>query len=67
MKNSVCSGCHMILPAQFENDVRRGAAIHFCPYCSRILYFEDSMLEESPSVSFSEDDFGHFADFDEEE
>lgn len=67
VKNSVCSGCHMILPAQFENDVRRGAAIHFCPYCSRILYFEDSMLEESPSVSFSEDDFGHFADFDEEE
>jgi uncharacterized protein len=40
VKNSVCSGCHMQLPAQFENDVRNGEKILFCPYCSRILFYE---------------------------
>ena len=68
VKNSVCSGCHMFLPAQFENDVRKGATIHFCPYCSRILYFEeDNMPTESPTATFSEEDFGHFADFEDKE
>lgn len=68
VKNSVCSGCHMFLPAQFENDVRKGTTIHFCPYCSRILYFEeDDMPMESPMAAFSEEDFGHFADFSEKD
>ncbi|OQY37218.1 MAG: hypothetical protein B6229_08785 [Spirochaetaceae bacterium 4572_7] len=39
--SGVCSGCHMTLPAQFANDVRRGDEILFCPYCSRILFHED--------------------------
>ncbi|MCF7933243.1 MAG: nucleic acid-binding protein [Spirochaetia bacterium] len=38
---TVCTGCHMTLPAQFVNDVRRGKDFMFCPYCSRILYFEE--------------------------
>lgn len=41
VKNGVCSGCHMILPANFANEVREGADINFCPYCSRILYYEE--------------------------
>ncbi len=39
--DTVCTGCHMTLPAQFVNDVRKGKDFMFCPYCSRILYFED--------------------------
>jgi hypothetical protein len=31
----------MILPMQFVNDVRRGDGVLFCPYCSRILFFEE--------------------------
>jgi predicted nucleic acid-binding Zn-ribbon protein len=41
LKRGVCTGCHMILPMQFVNQVRTGEGILFCPYCSRILYFED--------------------------
>lgn len=42
VKGSVCTGCYMILPAQFVNEVRSGNKIIFCPYCSRVLYFEES-------------------------
>ena len=41
VRNGVCSGCHMILPANFANEVREGDEICFCPYCSRILYYEE--------------------------
>ena len=59
VKSSVCTGCHMRLPAQFENDVRNGEEILFCPYCSRILFFEES--EEEP-LFFHDDDAGSLAD-----
>lgn len=42
VRGSVCTGCYMILPAQFVNEVRSGNRIIFCPYCSRVLYFEES-------------------------
>ncbi|MGP1508861.1 MAG: zinc ribbon domain-containing protein [Sphaerochaeta sp.] len=52
----VCEGCHMTLPAQFVNDVRRSTLseensneeeeINFCPYCSRILFYEETGDEE---------------------
>ncbi len=38
----VCSGCQMILPSQFVNEIRKGEKILFCPYCSRILFYEES-------------------------
>ena len=41
----VCSGCHMILPAQFVNDVHDGEEIMFCPNCSRIIFFQDEEKE----------------------
>lgn len=43
--DGVCSGCHMILPAQFVNNVRNGQEIMFCPNCSRILFFQDEEEE----------------------
>jgi predicted nucleic acid-binding Zn-ribbon protein len=42
IKGNVCMGCHMILPVQFANEVRIGEDFVFCPYCSRILYYEES-------------------------
>ncbi len=53
VRNSVCTGCNMQLPAQFENDVRRGDDILFCPYCSRILFY-DSEEEEQEAVGEEE-------------
>lgn len=41
--NGCCSGCHVILPMQFVNEVRNQDKIRFCPYCSRILYFQSGM------------------------
>lgn len=47
VKNGVCTGCHMILPANFANEVREGENIKFCPYCSRILFYEEVSEEQS--------------------
>jgi len=44
LRKGVCTGCNMILPLQFVNEVRSNTddLPHFCPYCSMILYHEDS-------------------------
>jgi len=35
-----CQGCRMRLPPQLYNQIQRHDAIHFCPNCQRILYYE---------------------------
>lgn len=52
----VCEGCHMTLPAQFVNDVRRKDEIKFCPYCSRVLYYEESEDSEHLDALFDASD-----------
>ena len=64
VKGNVCDGCHMILPAQFANDVRTGDKIVFCPYCSRILYYQE--IEEGEDEYFQMDDTGSLADLGED-
>jgi len=60
IKGGVCMGCHMILPAQFANTVRQGEEIVFCPYCSRILFYEES--EQGEEDFFYEEDSGSLSD-----
>jgi predicted nucleic acid-binding Zn-ribbon protein len=62
IKGGVCTGCHMILPVQFANDVRLGEDIVFCPYCSRILFHEES--EVSEESYFNIEDSGSLSDLD---
>ncbi|WP_028973575.1 zinc ribbon domain-containing protein [Spirochaeta cellobiosiphila] len=63
IKKGTCSGCHMLLPAQFVNDVRGGEGILFCPYCSRILHWEQSVADEEVMIEgISEEDAGGLAD-----
>jgi len=50
VRGAVCTGCYMILPAQFVNEVRSGNRIIFCPYCSRVLYFEESESDSSDQL-----------------
>jgi len=38
-----CQGCHMNLPPQLFNDVRKGASIITCSFCNRILYVENQV------------------------
>ena len=65
IKGGVCMGCHMILPAQFANTVRKGEEIVFCPYCSRILFYEES--EQGEEDYFNDEDSGSLSDLDEME
>ncbi|MDR2184785.1 MAG: C4-type zinc ribbon domain-containing protein [Treponema sp.] len=62
IKSGVCTGCHMILPAQFANLVRLGEEIVFCPYCSRILFYEES--EQGEEDFFDNEDAGSLSDLD---
>jgi predicted nucleic acid-binding Zn-ribbon protein len=62
IKGGVCMGCHMILPAQFANNVRQGEEIVFCPYCSRILFYEESA--EGEEEFFDIEDTGSLSDLD---
>ncbi|MDR0290764.1 MAG: C4-type zinc ribbon domain-containing protein [Treponema sp.] len=65
IKGNVCMGCHMILPPEFSNNVRRGEEFVFCPYCSRILYYEES--SDGEEVFFDSEDSGALYDPDEAE
>jgi len=51
VRNGVCTGCHMILPANFANEVREGDSIKFCPYCSRILFYEEVSEDQAEDYS----------------
>ncbi|MGI5172049.1 nucleic acid-binding protein [Treponema sp. OMZ 840] len=64
VKGNVCDGCHMILPAQFANQVRNGDDINFCPYCSRILYYQEA--EDGENDYFHLDDTGSLTDFEDD-
>ena len=61
IRKNVCTGCHMILPNQFVNDVREGEKILFCPYCSRILFFQT----DEEDVLFTDEDSEGLADLEE--
>lgn len=70
VRNGVCTGCHMILPANFANEVREGENngdkdILFCPYCSRILYYEE-VSEDQQEDYFDIGAAGTLAGFEED-
>jgi predicted nucleic acid-binding Zn-ribbon protein len=41
INNGTCSGCFMSIPPQTVVDVRKGLKLHYCQYCSRILFFPE--------------------------
>ena len=54
----VCTGCHMRLPLQFVNDVRHesnaeGDEVMYCPYCSRVLYYDETVDSSADSAMFA--------------
>jgi len=63
VKGYVCTGCYMILPAQFVNEVRSGNKIIFCPYCSRVLYYQET--EEQSEQLFVDIESGSLSDLEE--
>ncbi|RPJ06274.1 MAG: nucleic acid-binding protein [Spirochaetaceae bacterium] len=66
IKNGICTGCYMILPAQFVNDVRFGQGIRFCPECSRILFVSAESTDESDYM-FSDETVTVYSEEEDEE
>ena len=64
VQGNVCMGCHMILSAQFAIEVREGKNIMYCPYCSRILYYQESDQDSAEDMIFDDVDMGSLADLD---
>jgi uncharacterized protein len=66
LTKGVCTGCYMILPPQFVNTVRLGEHVEFCPYCSRILFYQEDEEGESLETAIMEEE-GEEEEEDEEE
>lgn len=62
VREGVCAGCHMILPSQFANEVRESKDIKYCPYCSRILFYEENAVNADDGCVFDDSDMGGLAD-----
>lgn len=41
VNKNMCGGCKVALPPQLVADVRRAKAIKKCPYCGRLLYWQE--------------------------
>ncbi len=67
LSSGVCSGCHMLLPNQFVNNVRRGDQILFCPYCSKIVFYIETDAISQDSISDLSDVVQPFSDDDRDE
>jgi predicted nucleic acid-binding Zn-ribbon protein len=44
--NKSCQGCHMILPPNVINEVKRGTNVIICDNCARILYYAEPQKAE---------------------
>ncbi len=63
IKGAECTGCHMLLPQDFVNKVRQGEDFLFCPYCSRILYYNDQADQAAKDADTGEIEAGALSDF----
>ena len=46
IRGQSCGGCHLRLPPQLVNEVRKAQELHTCNSCGRILYWQDEVPEE---------------------
>jgi len=67
VQGNVCMGCHMILSVQFAIEVREGKNIMYCPYCSRILYYQENAVDQMQDMFFDDNDMGSLVDLDEQD
>jgi predicted nucleic acid-binding Zn-ribbon protein len=67
LSKGVCTGCHMILPPQFVNAVRLGSEVSFCPYCSRILFYQADEEGEGVETAIVDEETEEEAEEEEEQ
>jgi predicted nucleic acid-binding Zn-ribbon protein len=50
VSNGTCRGCNMNIPPQLYNVLQRGTSIETCPYCHRIIFWEELMKEPAAAA-----------------
>jgi uncharacterized protein len=45
VRNGTCTGCNMNVPPQLFNMLQRGTSLETCPYCHRIVYWDELMKD----------------------
>ncbi len=48
VRNGTCTGCNMNIPPQLFNMLQRATSLETCPYCHRIVYWDELMKDEAP-------------------
>lgn len=51
VRNGTCLGCNMNLPPQQYNVLQRGTSLETCPYCNRMIYWDELMKKEDAAKS----------------
>lgn len=51
VRNGTCTGCNMNMPPQLYNTLQRGTSLETCPYCHRMIYWDELMKDpaEAPA------------------
>ena len=44
VKDAVCMACHMNIPPQMFNELQRGDSLKMCPFCFRIIYWDNGSI-----------------------
>jgi len=47
VRDGMCAGCRLQIPAQLIAQVKRSDDLHVCPYCRRMLYWEGEPIPEA--------------------
>ena len=45
VRGGTCTGCNMNMPPQLYNTLQRGTSLETCPYCHRMIYWDELMKE----------------------
>jgi predicted nucleic acid-binding Zn-ribbon protein len=51
VSNGTCHGCNMNIPPQLFNVLQRGTSVETCPYCHRIIYWADLMIDPAEAAA----------------
>jgi len=51
VRHGTCMGCNMNVPPQLYNVLQRGNTLETCPYCHRIVYWEELMKDKDDGSS----------------
>jgi uncharacterized protein len=54
VRNGTCTGCNMNVPPQLFNMLQRGTSLETCPYCHRIVYWDELMKDPAAEGAAAE-------------